>query len=148
MATVPVTLVTSWTSADFCVFSTTLGSGYSFQSIPHRSPRVPHVSFSPSICHIYHTWFRVVIGLRLVKQSYPHAWPSMWFLFVRPEICPWVSRFPTSSFLQIPPHDGHPCFRLYPSHYRADFGLSPIRNVRQRAHYKKAHPRRNVLFMS
>ena len=36
---------------------------------------------------------------------------------------------PTSSFLQIPPHGGHPCLRLYPSHYRADSGLSPVRNV-------------------
>ena len=34
---------------------------------------------------------------------------------------------PTSGFLQIPPQDGHPCLRLYPSHYRADSGLSPIR---------------------
>ena len=42
--------------------------------------------------------------------------------------------FPTSSFLQIPPHDGHPCLRLYPSHYRADSGLSPVRNVRRKAH--------------
>ena len=33
------------------------------------------------------------------------------------------SMFLTSSFLQIPSHDGHPCFRLYPSHYRADSGL-------------------------
>ena len=30
--------------------------------------------------------------------------------------------FPISSFLQIPPHDGHPCLRLYPSHCRADSG--------------------------
>ena len=44
--------------------------------------------------------------------------------------------FPTSSFLQIPPRDGHPCFRLYPSHYRADSGLAPVRNVRRRAHCK------------
>ncbi len=36
--------------------------------------------------------------------------------------------FPTSSFLQIPSHDGHPCFWLYPSHYRADSGLTPVRN--------------------
>ena len=42
--------------------------------------------------------------------------------------------FPTSSFLQIPPHDGHPCLRLYPSHYRADSGLAPVGNVRRRAH--------------
>ena len=61
----------------------------------------------------------------------------MRFPFVRPEICPWVSRFPTSGFLQIPPHDGHPCLRLYPSHYRADSGLSPVRNVRRQAHEKK-----------
>ena len=61
----------------------------------------------------------------------------MRFLFVRPEICPWVSRFPTSGFLQIPPHDGHPCLRLYPSHYRADSGLSPVRNVRRQAHQIK-----------
>ena len=62
----------------------------------------------------------------------------MRFLFVRPEVCPWVSRFPTSGFLQIPPHDGHPCLRLYPSHYRADSGLSPVRNVRRQAHHHKA----------
>ena len=58
----------------------------------------------------------------------------MRFLSVRPEVCPWVSRFPTSGFLQIPPHDGHPCLRLYPSRYRADSGLSPVRNVRRQAH--------------
>ena len=61
----------------------------------------------------------------------------MRFLSVRPEVCPWVSRFPTSGFLQIPPHDGHPCLRLYPSRYRADSGLSPVRNVRRQAHHKK-----------
>ncbi|WP_278495093.1 hypothetical protein, partial [Eubacterium ramulus] len=37
---------------------------------------------------------------------------------------------------QIPPHDGHPCLRLYPSHYQADSGLAPVRNVRRRAHTK------------
>ena len=61
----------------------------------------------------------------------------MRFLFVRPEVCPWVSRFPTSGFLQIPPRSGHPCLRLYPSHYRADLGLAPLRNVRRQAHYRK-----------
>ena len=122
------------TSADFCALSTALGSGYLFQGILHRPPRVPHISFSPSICHIYHTWFRVVIWLQFAWQPYPHAYPYMWFLFVRPEICPWVSRFPTSSFLQIRDHPRHPCFRLYPSHYRVDSGLSPVRNVCCRAH--------------
>ena len=41
---------------------------------------------------------------------------------------------PKSGFLQIPPRDGHPCLRLYPSHYWADSRLSLVRNVRRRAH--------------
>ena len=113
------------------------GGGYPSRDGPHRSPRVPHVSFPPSTRHIYSTHFRVVIGLRLVQQSCPCVKPQMCFLYVGPEVCPRVSIFPESSFLQIPPHGGHPCFRLYPSHYRADSGLSPVRNVRRRAHCKK-----------
>ena len=62
----------------------------------------------------------------------------MRFLFVRPEVCPLVSRFPASGFLQIPPHDGHPCLRLYPSRYRADSGLSPVGTCARRAHL--SHP--------
>ena len=123
-------------SADSCAFSTAFGGVYSFQSVPHRSPRVPHVSFPPSACLIYARWLRVVIGLRLVWQSHPQRIPYMRFLFVRPEVCPRVSMFPESGFLQIPPRDGHPCLRLYPSHYRADSGLTPVRNVRRRAHEK------------
>ena len=46
-----------------------------------------------------------------------------------------------SGFLQIPPHDGHPCLRLYPSRCRADSGLAPVRNVRRRAHQKKRRHR-------
>ena len=45
--------------------------------------------------------------------------------------------FLTSSFLQIPPHGGHPYLRLYPSHYRADWGLAPFGNVRRQAHTQK-----------
>ena len=73
-------------------------------------------------------------GLQLVTQSYPQMQPYMRFLYVRPEVCPRVSRFPESGFLQIPSHDEHPCLRLCPSHYRADSGLAPARNVRRRAH--------------
>ena len=43
---------------------------------------------------------------------------------------------PTSGFLQILPRGRHPCLRLYPSHYRADSGLSPVRCVRRQAHNK------------
>ena len=80
------------------------------------------------------------MGLRLAWQSYPQRKPYMRFLYVRPEVCPRVSMFPESGFLQIPPHDGHPCLRLYPSHHRADSGLSPVRNVRRRAHPKATRP--------
>ena len=52
------------------------------------------------------------------------------------DFCPSNQRF-AYSFLQIPPYDGHPCLRLYPSHYRANFGLIPVRNVRRRAHNTK-----------
>ena len=76
-------------------------------------------------------------GLQLVTQSYPQMQPYMRFLYVRPEVCPRVSRFPESGFLQIPSHNEHPCLRLCPSHYRADSGLAPARNVRRRAHVKK-----------
>ena len=39
--------------------------------------------------------------------------PYMQFLFVRPRLCPQgYFSTPTSDFLQIPPHDGHPCLRL------------------------------------
>ena len=122
-------------------------NGYSFRSVPHRPPRVPYISFPPSICRIYCTWFRAAIGLHPGLQTHPHARPFMRFLFVRPEVCPWVSRFHTSGFLQIPPHDEPPCLRLTPSHYRADPGLSPVRNVRRRAYWQtRAGSSRSALF--
>lgn len=79
-------------------------------------------------------------GLQLVTQSYPQMQPYMRFLCVRPEVCPRVSMFPESSFLQISSRDEHPCFRLCPSHYRADSGLAPARNVRRRAHVSTTSP--------
>ena len=124
-------------SADLCAFSTAFGSGYVFQRLPHRPPWVPHVSFTPSTCLIYPMRFRVAIGLYLGLQTYPRMRPYMRFLFVRPELCPRVSRFPESSFLQILPRGRHPCLRLCPSHYRADSGLTPVRNVRRQAHNQR-----------
>lgn len=132
-------------SADFCAFSTAFGSGYVLQRLPHRPPWVPHVSFTPSTCLIYPIRFRVAIGLYLVLQTYPRMRPYMRFLFVRPELCPRVSRFPESSFLQILPRDRHPCLRLCPSRYRADSGLTPVRNVRRQAHSKKEPPYATLL---
>jgi len=102
-----------------------------FAILPHLLREVSILSLSLN--------FMYVMGLRLVLQSYPRRKPYMRFLYVRPEVCPRVSMFPESGFLQIPPHDGHPCLRLYPSHHRADSGLSPVRNVRRRAHQKSAN---------
>ena len=45
-----------------------------------------------------------------------------------------------AGFLQIPRHQGHPCLWLYPSHCRADSGLSPVRTCARRAHRKTALP--------
>ena len=84
-------------------------------------------------------------GLQLVTQSYPQMQPYMRFLYVRPEVCPRVSRFPESGFLQIPSHDEHPCLRLCPSHYRADSGLAPARNVRRRAHGESSRKNPTIL---
>ncbi len=38
-----------------------------------QTSRVPHVSFPPSACHIYHIRLRVSFGLRLIRQPYPHT---------------------------------------------------------------------------
>ena len=65
-----------------------------------RPPRVRTHSFSPFVCHIYFLGFRVVIGFKLVAQPYPS----------QPALCDFCSsdqRF-ACTFLQIPPHDGHP----------------------------------------
>ena len=43
-----------------------------------------------------------------------------------------------AGFLQIPRHRRHPCLWLYPSHCRADSGLSLVRTCARRAHSKKA----------
>ena len=54
-----------------------------------------------------------------------------------------------AGFLQIPRRQGHPCLWLYPSHCRADSGLSPVRTCAHRAHTKKRYrPRPIPLFIS
>ena len=65
-----------------------------------RPPRVRTHSFSPFVCHIYFLGFRVVIGLRLVAQPHPSQPASC-------DFCSSDQRF-ACTFLQIPPHDGHP----------------------------------------
>ena len=91
-----------------------------------RSPRVLTRSFPLMSAVFTVKRFRTVIGLRLVKQSYPRLQPLYGF-------CPSDQSF-ASAFLQIPPRDGHPWLWLYPSHCRADSGLSPVRTCARRAH--------------
>jgi len=50
------------TSADFLQFVVTMDFILCFHP-PARPPQVRTQSFPPSICHIYHSQFRVVIGL-------------------------------------------------------------------------------------
>ena len=65
-----------------------------------RPPRVRTHSFSPFVCHIYFLGFRVVIGFKLVAQPYPSQRALC-------DFCSSDQRF-ACTFLQIPPHDGHP----------------------------------------
>ena len=58
----------------------------------------------------------------------------MWFLFVRPRV--------SYSFLQIPPHDGHPCCSaMYFVVAYAYSGLTPVRARPWRANKKANHPK-------
>ena len=94
-----------------------------------RPPRVPHVSFPAYICHIYYAQFRTAIGLRSVLRPYPHTQPDV--ISVRQ-----TTGLPTPSFRFRLTADTLGV-RLYPSRCRADSGLSPVRNVRRRAHITK-----------
>ena len=100
-------------SADFLQFVVTMlrfGRAYSFT--PARPPRVSSITFASSVCRIYASEFvQYWTSFCLGNSSVPNT-PCMRFLFVRPRFCPWVSILPTSDFLRIPPHDGHPCLRL------------------------------------
>lgn len=100
-----------------------------------NSPYVHEISpdkdtIFPSI-HLPHLrpGFRVVLGLRLGKRPHPAIRASC-------DFCSSDRRF-ALGFFQIPPHGGHPCLRLYPSH-RADWGFSPVRTCAHRAHKQGA----------
>ena len=84
---------------------------YSFA--PVRPPRVRAITFTSYICCIYITGFGQYWTLPSGAGSSVLIMPYMQFLFVRPRFCP-IEQLstPQSSFLQIPPHDGHPCLRL------------------------------------
>jgi len=95
---------------------------------PHVRETSPgtHTFFPSYVRRIYCKRFRAAIGLRLVWQPYPRLQPLY-------DFCPSDQSF-ASAFLRIPPRDGHPWLWLYPSHCRADSGLSPVRTCARRAH--------------
>ena len=79
-----------------------------------RSPRVRTQSFTPSICYIYtvcFVQFRALVCLATL--------PTDSCLIC--SFCSSDQRF-AADFLQIPPHDGHPCLKLCTWHYKPVLG--------------------------
>ena len=102
--------------ADFCKFNRCLSTRltplrsweHTLQTSPSKNNNLHSVTAASTV------WDSGSIGLLLVWQSRPSQVSLfMRFLFVNPELCP-QRHFsaPTSGFLRIPPHDGHPCLRL------------------------------------
>ena len=103
-------------------------------------PGYSHV-LSLFTCHIYRRRFRAVIGLWLYLESYPRLLPYIWFLFVRPEVCPVEDHLtPTIRLSSDSTSRCTPLPLTNPSHCRADSGLSPYRTCAHRAHKYKATP--------
>ena len=75
---------------------------------PGKSNHLPPIYLPHLQCKV-----RAVLDFALLCRLVRFALPYMRFLFVRPRVCP-CRHFAasTSGFLQIPPHDGHPCLRL------------------------------------
>ena len=81
-------------------------------------PLVPHVSFSPSVYHIYHSGFQVVIGLQVAVQPYPSLQPDV--ISVRQ-----TRDLPLPSFRFVVTHNTLGLGYIL-STTRVDQGLSPI----------------------
>ena len=66
-------------------------------------------------------------------RAFPYSYRTLIRLVISSMPTSLISSFCTSGqmfaagFLQIPPHDGHPCLGLYTSRHRACYGLAPIR---------------------
>ena len=81
---------------------------YVRKTSPGKSNNLPPIYLPHLHCKV-----RAVLDFVLVSRLVRFALPHMRFLFVRPGVCPcWHFAASTSGFLQIPPHDGHPCLRL------------------------------------
>lgn len=126
-------LLTSCGSLLLCIFS---------PMRPQDLPGYSHVLFLFT-CRIYRKAIPCSDWALFCYANLPSP-PALYAISVRQaRALPIRGTFsPYSGFLQIPPHDGHPCLRLSPSLYRADSGLSPFRNVRRRAHSKNGRAMR------
>ena len=94
-----------------------------------RPPRVRATTFHPCHCLIYLTVLvQYWTSLCFASLSTPIR-PSLW------DFCSSVQVF-ASGFLQIPPHDGHPCLWLMIPTVKAHSGLSPPSCRPCRAHKK------------
>ena len=82
-----------------------------------RSPRVLRTHLHAYACRIYVTAFRARTGLCIYWPAHPAVPPLS-------ASCSSGQRF-AYSFLQIPPHDGHPCRSANTSPCRVCRGLSP-----------------------
>ena len=66
-------------------------------------------------------------------RAFPYSHRTLIRLVISSMPTSLISSFCTSGqmfaadFLQIPPHDGHPCLGLYTSRHRTCYGLAPIR---------------------
>ena len=87
--------------------------GFRISYFPSASPpRVRTTTFLLCNRHIYRTGFGQHWTLCCLAHSSVPVRPTMWFLFVGSGVCPPRLLTLTSGFLQIPPHDEHPCLRL------------------------------------
>ena len=86
---------------------------FTVSGVPCRPPQVRRRNFHPMYPHHLSPYIPCSIGFRTVWRSHPYT-ETFYGVSVR-----WVVVLPTglvfspaSNFLQIPPHDGHPCLRL------------------------------------
>lgn len=104
-------------SADFCHGIRTPLDALS-QRQHGRSPRVLRTHLHAYACRIYVAAFRASIGLCIYWPAHPAVPPLS-------ASCSSGQRF-AFSFLQIPPHDGHPCCSANTSPCRVCRGLTPL----------------------
>jgi hypothetical protein len=104
-------------SADFCHRIRTPLDALSHSRQHGRSPRVLRTHHQAYACRIYVAAFRARIGLYRDLPAHPAAPPLS-------ASCSSGQRF-AYSFLQIPPHDGHPCSSANTPPCRACRGLAP-----------------------